>query len=110
MGKDFLVTLIYLCLMASCNGIITSLHALKRMLERSISDTDIEKVIANGEIIKEYADDKPYPSCLIFKMIGTIPVHVVMAKNELGECIVITVYVPDNDIWYEDFKTKKVKP
>ncbi|CAN5126692.1 hypothetical protein BH09BAC1_BH09BAC1_28580 [soil metagenome] len=42
-------------------------------------------------------------------MIGSIPVHVVMSKNEIGECIIITVYVPDIEIWEADFKTKKPK-
>lgn len=30
-----------------------------------------------------------------------------MAKNELGECVVVTVYIPDKDIWKSDFKIKK---
>ena len=80
------------------------------MLERGISDTDVEAVITGGETIKEYPEDKPYPSILLFKMIGIVPVHVVMSKNEMGACIVITVYVPDTDIWEADFKTKKDKP
>lgn len=91
----------------TCHGIITSLHAFKRMLERGISDTDVEEVVLNGEVIKEYLDDKPYASKLFFKMIGKTPVHVVMAKNETGACIVITVYIPEVDIWEADFKTKK---
>jgi hypothetical protein len=80
------------------------------MLERNISDTDVEEVIAKGELIKEYPDDKPYPSKLIFKMIDNIPVHVVMSQDEIGTCIVITVYIPDIDIWEADFKTKREKP
>ncbi|CAN5126595.1 hypothetical protein BH09BAC1_BH09BAC1_28570 [soil metagenome] len=47
--------------MVSCNGILTSLHDLKRMLKRDISDTDLENVMLSGETIKEYPDDKPYP-------------------------------------------------
>jgi hypothetical protein len=35
------------------------------MFERNISDEVVEKVIKNGKIIKEYLDDKPYPSFLI---------------------------------------------
>ncbi len=46
--------------MEVCNGIITSLHAFRRMLERNISDEDVENVIISGEVIKEYPDDKPY--------------------------------------------------
>ena len=96
--------------MEVCNGIITSLHAFRRMLERNISDEDVENVIISGEVIKEYPDDKPYASKLIFKMVNKTPVHVVMAKSENNECIIITVYVPETDIWENDFKTKKAKP
>ncbi len=95
--------------METCNGIITSLHAFKRMLERDISDTDVEDVILFGEVIKEYPDDKPYPSKLILKIVTEIPIHVVVAKDEIGACIVVTVYIPDTDIWEADFKTKKEK-
>lgn len=66
------------------NEIITSLHAFKRMLQRNISDTDVENVILFGEVIKEYPDDKPYPSKLIFKMINKTPIHIVTAKNDVG--------------------------
>ncbi len=97
-------------IMESCNGIITSLHAFRRMVERSISDTDVIRVITTGETIKEYPDDKPYASKLIFKTINNIPVHVVMAKDETGACIVITVYTPEPDVWNPDFRTKKQEP
>ncbi len=43
-------------------------------------------------------------------MVNKTPVHVVMAKSENNECIIITVYVPETDIWENDFKTKKAKP
>jgi Domain of unknown function (DUF4258) len=42
-----------------------TLHAIRRRTERKISTRDIEDVILNGEIIEEYHDDKPFPSCLI---------------------------------------------
>ncbi len=86
------------------------MHAFRRMLERNIPDTDVEEVITKGKVIKEYPEDKPYTSKLIFKMVNKIPIHVVMAKNEKGECIIITVYIPESDIWENDFKTKKEKP
>jgi len=37
-----------------------------RALERDIWKADIEHAIIHGEIIEEYEEDKPYPSCLIY--------------------------------------------
>lgn len=96
--------------METCNGVITSLHAFRRMFERGIAPADVALVITTGETIKEYPDDKPYASKLIFKMLNNLPLHVVMAKDETGTCIVITVYIPDTDIWNPDFRTKKQEP
>ncbi len=78
------------------------------MVSRNISDVDVRTVIQNGEVIKEYPDDKPYPSKLLFAMVGYRPIHLVIGKiQETGECIVITVYIAGEDIWEPDFKTKK---
>ena len=40
-------------------------HARVRLYERNISIDDIVNGINTGEIIKQYRDDKPLPSCLI---------------------------------------------
>lgn len=54
-----------------------------------------------GEIIKDYPDDKPYPSCLIFgKNPGGEPIHTVWAYNEDNKwAVLVTVYRPDPDKW-----------
>jgi len=89
-----------------CPQIIYREHALKRMFERSISVDAVEAVIENGDIIKEYPDDKPFASYLFLGYFENRPFHVLVSKN--GEmCFVITVYEPDPVIWQEDFKTKK---
>lgn len=91
-----------------CLSVITSLHALKRMVNRNISPAEINEVILTGEIIKTYSDDKPYPSLLIYKTINKQPIRVVVGKNETnGECIIVTVYIAGEEIWNRDFKTKK---
>ena len=41
-------------------------HALERMQERDINRADVKNCIMNGEIIENYPDDFPHPSCLIF--------------------------------------------
>jgi hypothetical protein len=59
-------------------------------------------------VIREYADDRPYPSWLMLGYIGTRPLHVVAADNDDDqETIVITVYEPDPQLWEADFKRKK---
>lgn len=57
----------------------------------------------NGEIIENYPDDFPFPSCLI---LGTNqdqePIHSVWAYNENTDfAVLITVYRPDFNMWSE---------
>ena len=78
------------------------------MFERDISVEDVKHVISVGKAIKEYSDDKPYPSKLLLGFVRGIPIHVVTAENELAkEIIVITVYSPENELWDASFERKK---
>jgi hypothetical protein len=45
-----------------------------------IPDTILE-VILNGEIIEDYSQDKPFPSCLIFKIVNGKPYHIVVSYD-----------------------------
>jgi hypothetical protein len=47
--------------------LIFRLHALQQMFQRGISDREIRELLKYGTIIEEYADDLPYPSCLVFR-------------------------------------------
>lgn len=85
-------------------------HAVQRMFERGIGRDDVLAVIAHGETIAEYADDKPYPSRLLLGSVGTKPLHVVLACDEAaGICIIVTVYEPAREHWSGDFRTRKTK-
>ena len=57
--------------------------------------------VFHGEIIEDYPDDKPYPSCLIYgENINGKPVHSVWAYNEANQWVVfITVYRPNPELW-----------
>jgi hypothetical protein len=67
-------------------------------------------VIAQGETIAEYADDKPYPSRLLLGSVAKKPVHVVLASDETaGICIVVTVYEPSLEHWSGDFRTRRTR-
>ena len=63
---------------------------------------DIIFSTCNGEVIKDYPNDKPYPSCLIYgKFSNGEPIHNVWAYDSESEiAILITTYRPDPDIWY----------
>ncbi len=90
-----------------CKQFIYTSHALKAMISRNIIVADVTEVL-KGEVIKDYSDDKPYPSRLLFGFVKARPLHVVIAYNQLdATCIIITAYEPDTVMWNDDFKTKK---
>ena len=82
-------------------------HMLKRILQRSISMDDVENALNNGEIIEQYPEDYPHPSCLVLGMSASDkPIHVVcgLSKTELW---LITSYYPDEEEWEANSKTRK---
>lgn len=82
-------------------------HATIQMFKRNILVEEIEIVIANGAIIKDYPEDKPYPSFLILGFIKNRPIHIVASTDKNENCYIITAYEPDTDLWNQDFTTKK---
>ncbi|WP_255777811.1 DUF4258 domain-containing protein [Mariniradius sediminis] len=91
-----------------CKNIKYAEHAVVQMFKRNISTFEIEHTISGGQIIKNYLDDKPYPSVLMIGVLDDKIIHVVVAHNsDKEECIVITAYLPDPEIWNKDFKSKK---
>ena len=84
-----------------------SRHALKRLRERNISIDAFKKCILCGEIIKQYPDDRPTPSCLILGWITEeVALHVVVGYDS-DYIYAITAYYPDKDKWESDMKTRK---
>ena len=88
--------------------IIFSGHAIRQMFNRGLKQRDVHDVIRQGEVIINYPDDTPYPSCLILGFVRGGPVHVVFAFDEQQKTgIVVTAYVPDAKIWTDNFKTRR---
>ncbi len=79
-------------------------HLKLRMRERVIRYSDIERTIMRGQIIEEYPDDQPFPSCLIHDN----DMHVVCSIGD-GYLYVITAYRPSPDKWESDGRTRKEK-
>jgi len=82
-----------------------TVHTIKRCEERCITLKQINRTLVQGSIIKQYPDDKPYPSCLVLHNLA-MPLHVVVSASE-SELHVITAYYPDPEIWESDLKDKR---
>ena len=79
-----------------------------RMINRNISQSEIEEILDLGEVIEDYPHDFPYPSKLILRFVNGRPLHLMLAfAAENGMGIVITVYEPDNAHFESDRKTRK---
>jgi hypothetical protein len=91
-----------------CKTIKYAEHAVVQMFKRNISTFEVEQTVKNGQVIREYPEDKPYQSCLLLGLVDKKSIHVVVAINDIArECIIITAYLPDPEIWKSDYKTKK---
>jgi hypothetical protein len=91
-----------------CKEIIYTGHAVTRMFERNVNTSDIRQVIESGEVIADYPDDSPSPSCLLLGWAKNRPLHVVVAFDEENKrCYVITCYIPDQSQWESDFKSRR---
>jgi len=84
-------------------------HATIARLERGITLQEIERALLNGEIIEEYPDDLPYPSCLLLGWLKSgDPLHIVCSRGEREPALrIVTVYEPDEAHWNDDYKTRK---
>jgi len=76
------------------------------MQQRGIKIGDIVNCILSGEIIENYFDDFPYPSCLVFGYNYEKCLHVVCSVGE-NKVWMITAYYPDIEEWCEDLKTRR---
>jgi len=88
--------------------VFVTAHAAERFRQRGIKAKDIRNAVQTGEIIEQYPDDYPYPSCLLLGMsVKLQPVHVVMS-DEGNVSRIITAYFPNTEKWEIDLKTRKV--
>ena len=89
-------------------SVVFSGHAVRRMFEWGFQTNEVLEVLRNGEMIAEYPEDKPFPSCLLLGISAARALHVVAALDRRTDtCYVITAYAPDPNRWREDFKTRR---
>lgn len=93
--------------LCSDDTIFLTQHLVIRMKERGIKYSDIKTVLMNGDIIEQYEDDTPFPSCLVMGLtISGKFLHVVCGIGD-GMIYVITAYYPSLDKFEDDYKTRK---
>jgi hypothetical protein len=85
-------------------------HADEETFDDDLTYEEIYFSVIHGEIIEDYPDDMPYPSCLIMgKNFSGDPLHSVWAYNPVNLwAILITVYRPDPERWI-DWKVRVKK-
>ena len=82
-------------------------HAKNRLQERIITVEDIKNAVQTGEIIKQYENDKPFPSCLLLGCsVQNKYIHVVASINN-EYLYIITAYYSDESEWESDLKIRK---
>lgn len=76
-------------------------HADEEAHADNLTFEEIFFSVIQGEIIEDYPNDRPYPSCLIFgQNFSGEPIHSVWAYNEENKwTVLITVYRPDPNRW-----------
>ncbi|MBM2816145.1 MAG: hypothetical protein HW421_2907 [Ignavibacteria bacterium] len=83
-------------------------HALERMLEQDITIEKGINCIIDGEVIRVYLEDRPYPSALFLRIDDFLPLHVIASYNDKAQITyIITAYNPSTEYYYDDFKTRK---
>lgn len=83
-------------------------HALLRMFQRRVSESEVLDLLEHGEVIEERPNAQPYPKLLVFKFVNGRPLHVAVGLNEEeSRCSVITMYEPDTDTFLEDLRTRR---
>jgi hypothetical protein len=85
-------------------------HADEETVDDCLTYEEIYFSVIHGEVIEDYPNDKPYPSCLILgRNFSGIPIHSVWAYNpENLWAVLITVYRPAPERWI-DYKVRVKK-
>ncbi len=84
-----------------------SRHAFRRVIERNISEKEIQQAGVLAEIIEDYPDDKYSPSALLlgFTAAGR-PLHLQVSFGASDRTKIITIYEPDAKEWIENRKRR----
>lgn len=77
-------------------------HALRRLVERNISEREIREAGRRANVIEDYPDDKYSPSCLLlgFTLTGR-PLHIQVSLADSESLRIVTLYEPNQAEWVD---------
>jgi hypothetical protein len=79
-----------------------SRHALRRVVERNISEPEIRQAGPEALAIETYPDDKYSPSLLLLGFTEErIPLHIQVSLADTPLVRIVTIYEPDPNEWID---------
>lgn len=84
-------------------------HAVRQMArpERMITPAEVRAIVEQGELIEDYPEDARGHSCLLHgRGNGDREIHVVCSPKK-DYLAVITAYLPSEDEWESDLRTRR---
>lgn len=83
-------------------------HAIERMLEHDVLDTDVRDVLENGDVIESVTDQFGMPKHLYLGFVEKRPIHVAtIDDDDAKRTEIVTVYEPTIDQWNPGFRTRR---
>jgi len=102
------VNILALIRQAAAKRVLFLPHAVRQMSrpDRLITTSEVHRVFAHGEVIEDYPEAVRGHSCLLLGHgEDDRPIHVVCSPKEVY-LAVVTVYVPDENEWTDDFRVR----
>ena len=79
-----------------------SRHALRRAVERNISEQEIREAGLQATVIENYPDDKYSPSCLLLGYTAAgRPLHIQVSLANTQMLRIVTLYEPNPNEWFD---------
>ena len=93
--------------LCALHSIKWSIHAASQMQARNIFRQDVLDILQSGEIIEDYPNDFPHPSCLLCGKTRLQQfIHVVVGTD--GENLfIITAYYPSPEKFTDAFSVRR---
>jgi hypothetical protein len=87
---------------------VLSRHALRRVVERNIRETEVREAGTNVVIIEDYPTDKYSPSCLLLGFTAeSRPLHIQVSREDSETTRIITIYEPNLDEWQAGYTVRR---
>ena len=88
------------------NWYVITAHAKQRMGHRRVTDRDLQRVVATGDVIEEHQAAQPFPKALFMAYVHEEPLYVSCAFD--GQtAYIITVHWYDPSVWIDPWTRRK---